>query len=78
MDYTPPRDGLPTKSATSTGPDTRARLHLRAHELAVTAGNVEPLVTQAHFEQAEREVIGRPPQRRSPARRTSELEVVQS
>ena len=78
MDYTPPRNGLPTENLIGICPDTRARLHLRAHQLASFAGHPAPHVTQAHFEQAEREVISDPHKRRAPAHPASEREAVLS
>jgi hypothetical protein len=55
MDPTPLRNGEPTDFIDN-GAVRRAMVHLRAHELAVIAGHVEPYVSQENYEQAKHEL----------------------
>jgi hypothetical protein len=78
MDYTPTRNGQPAEFFIVPGPDTPARLHLRAHELASFAGPPAAHVTQAHFEQAKHEVSNETREGRYHAHPASVMEAIHS
>ncbi len=52
--------GVVTDHFAGIGPVTRAQVHNRARELAVIAGRVPPEVSQTDYEQAKRELTGKP------------------
>ena len=50
--------GVLTENSVGIGAVSREMIHSRARELALIAGHVPPLVTQADYEQAKRQLTG--------------------
>jgi hypothetical protein len=59
MEKNPLSKGVLTENFVGIGAVSRAMVHARARELALIAGHVPPHVTQADYEQAKRELLGK-------------------
>jgi hypothetical protein len=58
MGKDPLTEGVLTEGSGGANPVTRERVHARARELALRAGRMPADMTQAHYEQAKRELTG--------------------
>jgi hypothetical protein len=67
MKKNPLNKGVLTSNGAGIGPVTREMLQTRARELALIAGRTPPLVTQADYELAKREMNGEPEEDRQEA-----------
>jgi hypothetical protein len=60
MNKNPLSKGVLTEKDVGIGPPTRKIVQTRSRDLALMAGRAPPQVTQADYEQAERELMGEP------------------
>jgi hypothetical protein len=60
MPSNPRNKGIIARSTSGIGAVSRAMIHKRARELALMSGRIPPIVSEADYEQAERELNGGP------------------